>query len=79
MVRAFSSKELEAQQVSIRTPVAQRFGEAAYEALPEEEHLADLFVQGGCCMHKEPNAFEGGNTQMMAFRADAGLEPPFSS
>lgn len=67
----------EAQNASTHNAVVQRLGEAAYQTLPAEERaLANLFVQGGCYMHKEPNAFKGGNTCMMVFWAVADIQPP---
>ena len=43
---------------------------------PHERQLADLFVHGGCCMHKDSNAFKGGATSMAKYWTTAGLQPP---
>ncbi|TBU36763.1 hypothetical protein BD309DRAFT_984732 [Dichomitus squalens] len=57
--------------------VAHHLGEEAYQAMPQHERqLADLFVHGGCCMHKDLNAFKGGATRMAKFWMLAGLQAP---
>ncbi|KAJ7120405.1 hypothetical protein C8R44DRAFT_737216 [Mycena epipterygia] len=46
--------------------IATALGKEAYDALSPEDHRAiDLFVWGGCCMHKDLNSFKGRNTEMM--------------
>ena len=65
------------KNISIQAAVAQRLGEAAYQAMPpHERQLADLFVHSGCCMHKDLNAFKGGATSMAKYWTAAGLQPP---
>ncbi|EPQ51558.1 hypothetical protein GLOTRDRAFT_96296 [Gloeophyllum trabeum ATCC 11539] len=52
-------------------------GEEVYAALSEEEkHKLDLYIWGGCCMHKDLNSFIGGNTRMTAWWLDNGVTPP---
>lgn len=75
--RELSPEALAAQNISIQAAVAQRLGEAAYQAMPDHERqLADLFIHGGCCMHKDLNAFKGGATRMAKYWGAAGLQPP---
>jgi hypothetical protein len=41
-------------------------GREAYNMLdPVDRRILDLFIWGGCCMHKDLNSFKGGNTKMM--------------
>ncbi|KAL7282534.1 hypothetical protein ACG7TL_004005 [Trametes sanguinea] len=69
--------QLEVKNLHIRERIIGRLGEAAYEDLPEtDKELADLFVHAGCCMHKELNAVKGGNTRLMAFWANNGVQAP---
>ncbi|TBU57720.1 hypothetical protein BD310DRAFT_949181 [Dichomitus squalens] len=57
--RHLSPEALAAKNISIQQS-------AAYLSMPEHERqLADLFIHGGCCMHKDLNAFKA-----------AGLRPP---
>ncbi|PCH39157.1 hypothetical protein WOLCODRAFT_21365 [Wolfiporia cocos MD-104 SS10] len=42
----------------------------------DEKHHVDLFIWGGCCMHKELNSVKGGNTKMTSFWSKARLTGP---
>lgn len=60
-----------------RQRATRRFGDARFAALSDAEKCRiDLFVWGGCCMHKELNSVKGGNTRMAAFWAQADLTAP---
>ncbi|KAF7336494.1 hypothetical protein MSAN_02304100 [Mycena sanguinolenta] len=57
--QAERDKNLMAEIVSV-------LGKEAYDALaPEDRRTLDLFIWGGCCMHKDLNSFRGGNAEMM--------------
>lgn len=43
---------------------------------PEDRRSADLFIWGGCCMHKDLNSFKGGNAEMMLEWAKLGIPGP---
>ncbi|KAJ7730731.1 hypothetical protein B0H16DRAFT_1329757, partial [Mycena metata] len=52
-------------------------GKEAYDMLsPEDRRRIDLFLWGGCCMHKDLNSFKGGNTEMMLEWSRLGLPGP---
>ncbi|KAJ7093335.1 hypothetical protein B0H15DRAFT_776748, partial [Mycena belliarum] len=52
-------------------------GKEEYDMLaPEERRALDLFIWGGCCMHKDLNSFRGGNGEMMLEWPKLGLEGP---
>ncbi|KAJ7868034.1 hypothetical protein B0H14DRAFT_3441437 [Mycena olivaceomarginata] len=52
-------------------------GKDAYHALsPEDRRAVDLFIWGGCCMHKDLNSFKGGNAEMMLEWAKLGVPGP---
>ncbi|KAJ7075390.1 hypothetical protein B0H15DRAFT_791892, partial [Mycena belliarum] len=52
-------------------------GTEAYNALaPEEGRRLDLFIWGGCCMHKDLNSFKGGNAEMMLEWKKLGQDGP---
>ncbi|KAI0738461.1 hypothetical protein C8Q80DRAFT_1113708 [Daedaleopsis nitida] len=54
-----------------------KLGEAAFAALSDmEKRHASLFVHSFCCMHKDLNAFKGGNKEMTTYWNDAGVTPP---
>jgi hypothetical protein len=49
----------------------------AYDSLnPADCQTLDLFIWGGCCMHKDLNSFKGGNTEMMPEWKKLGLVGP---
>ncbi|KZT21212.1 hypothetical protein NEOLEDRAFT_1158276 [Neolentinus lepideus HHB14362 ss-1] len=54
-----------------------QYGKNAFNKLSDEaKDEAELWVWGGCCMHKDLNAVKGGNTHMMEFWSKNGLEGP---
>lgn len=62
---------------TITDSLISRIGQEALDSLPEDERaLAELYVHGGCCMHKELNAMKGGNTRMSQFWARNDLQGP---
>uniref|UniRef100_A0A0W0G9A1 Uncharacterized protein n=1 Tax=Moniliophthora roreri TaxID=221103 RepID=A0A0W0G9A1_MONRR len=49
-------------------------GEQQYQKLgPKEKQDVDLFLQCGCCMHKDMNAFKYGNDALVEFWGKKGL------
>ena len=57
--------------------VVRDIGQQELESLPEDERrLLTLFVWMGCCMHKDQNAFKGGNAAMMAAWESLPTPPP---
>ncbi|RPD55279.1 hypothetical protein L226DRAFT_470707 [Lentinus tigrinus ALCF2SS1-7] len=67
---------LDAQSAAIMRSSIMRVGEDAYQALSDEEKAdADLFVRGGCCMHKDLNAVKGVHAGLQAFWARTGHAP----
>ncbi|KAH9911534.1 uncharacterized protein BXZ73DRAFT_56889 [Epithele typhae] len=72
-----SNLTVEQKALKARQRVIQKLGEDAFEALPlSEQRVVTLFIHAGCCMHKDLNATQGGNTAMVAFWTAAGLDPP---
>ncbi|KAF7326545.1 hypothetical protein MVEN_02607600 [Mycena venus] len=64
---ALSSAEQTERDVKMMDKIVTVLGREAYNALdPAECRTTDLFVWGGCCMHKDLNSFKGGNDEMMA-------------
>ncbi|KAJ7229548.1 hypothetical protein B0H12DRAFT_1077403 [Mycena haematopus] len=52
-------------------------GKEAYNTLsPVDRRLIDLFIWGGCCMHKDGNSFGGGNAEMMLEWSKIGVPGP---
>ncbi|KAF8221424.1 hypothetical protein L208DRAFT_1371956 [Tricholoma matsutake] len=52
-------------------------GKEVYNQLPgDEKRIIDLFIWAGCCMHKDQNSFQGGNTEMMEQWEKSGYTPP---
>lgn len=67
----------DAREAQIKREVVKKVGEKVYESLPSDERaVIDLFIHGGCTMHKELNAVKGGMTRLARFWASAGLTPP---
>ncbi|KAJ7743197.1 hypothetical protein B0H16DRAFT_1727923 [Mycena metata] len=63
---ALSPAEQTARDVKMMNDILTILGREAYNALnPADRRMLDLFVWGGCCMHKDLNSFRGGNTEMM--------------
>lgn len=70
------AQALNAQSAAIMHAAVMRVGEAEYQALSDEAKVeADLFVRGGCCMHKDLNAVKGVNTRLQAFWSRTGHTP----
>ncbi len=67
---------LDAQSAAIMRAVVMRVGQDAYQSLSDEEKAdTDLFVRGGCCMHKDLNAVKGIHTRLQAFWTRTGHAP----
>ncbi|KAJ7213194.1 hypothetical protein GGX14DRAFT_519404 [Mycena pura] len=63
---ALSPAEQSDRDAKLMKEVVVALGKDAYDALDSEDRrLLDLFVWGGCCMHKDLNSFKGGNCEMM--------------
>ncbi|KAH9848418.1 hypothetical protein C2E23DRAFT_739684 [Lenzites betulinus] len=72
-----AAEESDVQAAQVRRAVALKLGEAEYALLPDEDKArVDRFVHAGCCMHKELNSVKGGNTEMVAYWATAGVQGP---
>jgi hypothetical protein len=57
--------------------VCLHLGENAFQALSEaEKREVEFLLWAGCCMHKEMNSVKGGNTAMMAYWEEEGLQGP---
>ena len=70
------AQALSAQSAAIMHTAIMRVGEAKYQALSSEEKAeVDLFVCGGCCMHKDLNAVKGVNARLQAFWSQTGQAP----
>ncbi|EIN09749.1 hypothetical protein PUNSTDRAFT_67009, partial [Punctularia strigosozonata HHB-11173 SS5] len=75
--QALSPVEQAKHDTDVFQEMCLRLATGAYDALsPEDRNSFDFFARAGCCMHKELNAFKGGNTAMMAMWVDRGIEPP---
>ncbi|KAJ7877146.1 hypothetical protein B0H13DRAFT_1631869 [Mycena leptocephala] len=65
--KALSPAEQAECDAKLMTEIVAALGKESYDALsPEDRRTVDLFIWGGCCMHKDQNSFKGGNTEMMA-------------
>lgn len=65
------------QNTATYNRVRRDLGDKAFDALSDAEKCeVNFLVWSGCCMHKEMNAAKGGNAEMQAYWAGAGLEPP---
>jgi hypothetical protein len=54
-----------------------RIGQTEFDQLSDEEKQdVDLFIWGGCCMHKNLNVFKGAVLSMQEWWADNGLPGP---
>ncbi|KAI0746796.1 hypothetical protein C8Q80DRAFT_1220070 [Daedaleopsis nitida] len=75
--RLLSVEARDAREAEIKKQVVKKLGEQVYEALPSDERaVVDLFIHGGCTVHKELNAIKGGMTRLTQFWTSAGLTPP---
>lgn len=77
---AWSRLSPEAQiqhQRDVERAAALRIGKEKYTNLSDlEKREYEVCFRGGCCMHKDLNAFKGGSVALAAFWALAGLVPP---
>ncbi|KAJ7740117.1 hypothetical protein B0H16DRAFT_1378659, partial [Mycena metata] len=74
---ALSPAEQTARDVKMMSDIVTALGREAYDALnPADRRMIDLFVWGGCCMHKDLNSFKGGNTEMMLEWRKLGIAGP---
>lgn len=74
---SYDASELDKCHGEILHAVKIRLGEDAYQALSVAEKAeADLFIRGGCCMHKDLNMVKGGNTRMGAGWDKKGVTGP---
>ncbi|KAJ7845342.1 hypothetical protein B0H13DRAFT_2363702 [Mycena leptocephala] len=72
-----SSAEQAERDAKLMQEIVTALGKDAYNALsPEDRRAVDLFIWGGCCMHKDLNSFKGGNTEMMLEWAKLGVPGP---
>lgn len=59
------------------TDFVRAIGQEEFEKLtPEEKQSVDLFIWGGCCMHKSLNVFKGGVLSMQQWWIDNNLPGP---
>lgn len=74
---ALSDTEKAKRDKALMDDIVTSLGKEAYEALsPQERREIDLFIWGGCCMHKDLNSFKGGNTEMMLEWEKLGVAGP---
>ncbi|KAJ6529037.1 hypothetical protein DFH09DRAFT_934946, partial [Mycena vulgaris] len=74
---ALSPAEQTFRDVKLMNDIVTVLGKEAYDTLaPEDRRKLDLFIWGGCCMHKDLNSFKGGNTEMMLEWKKLGLDGP---
>ncbi|KAF8209626.1 hypothetical protein K438DRAFT_2063060 [Mycena galopus ATCC 62051] len=74
---ALSAAEQSSRDAKLMKDIVAVLGKEAYDALdPTDRQVLDLFVWGGCCMHKDLNSFKGGNTEMMLEWVKLGVLAP---
>ncbi|KAJ7664801.1 hypothetical protein B0H17DRAFT_850894, partial [Mycena rosella] len=74
---ALSPAEQTDRDAKLMKEIVAVLGKEAYDALsPEDCQTLDLFIWGGCCMHKDLNSFKGGNNEMMLEWKNLGLAGP---
>ncbi|KAF7335877.1 hypothetical protein MSAN_02324700 [Mycena sanguinolenta] len=74
---ALSDREKAKEDKALMEEIVTSLGKEAYEALaPVDRRLIDLFIWGGCCMHKDGNSFGGGNMEMMLEWPKIGIPGP---
>lgn len=72
-----SEADQEAQNILMMEDLAITLGDEAFELLSEaEQHELTLFLQAGCCMHKELNSVKGGATAMAAWWTESDVPGP---
>jgi hypothetical protein len=65
---SLSKEDQEARNQDSYWELCRKYGCRQFETLSDEEKRSvDLFLWAGCCMHKELNSVEGGNTRMMVW------------
>ncbi|KAF9027636.1 hypothetical protein BDZ89DRAFT_889631, partial [Hymenopellis radicata] len=66
----FTSSATDKFQAAVSV-IRQRFGDEEYERLPAmKQDIIDLFIRGGCCAHKDLNAFKYGTVKMGKYWTD---------
>ncbi|KAJ7021279.1 hypothetical protein C8F04DRAFT_973055, partial [Mycena alexandri] len=74
---ALSPAEQTERDVKMMDNIVTVLGREPYNALnPSDHQRIDLFVWGGCCMHKDLNSFKGGNNEMMLEWKKLGVTGP---
>ncbi|KAF7349788.1 hypothetical protein MVEN_01278800 [Mycena venus] len=74
---ALAAEERDRRNSTLHAELCQKFGQAEFEKLSEEEmDEADFFHCGGCFMHKDLNAYKGGVERMMAAWLKHGFQQP---
>ncbi|KAJ7450654.1 hypothetical protein B0H11DRAFT_2330808, partial [Mycena galericulata] len=74
---ALSPAEQTARDAKLMQDIVAVLGKEAYDALsPADRRILDLFIWGGCCMHKDLNSFRGGNNEVMLEWPKLGLPGP---
>ncbi|KAF7329261.1 hypothetical protein MKEN_00187000 [Mycena kentingensis (nom. inval.)] len=74
-----SMEDVRKMDAQILEAVVLRLGGQEYASLPTAERRAlDLFVWGGCCMHKDLNTIKNGDAAMQKFWVDNRLTGPIA-
>ncbi|KAF8202587.1 hypothetical protein K438DRAFT_1757917 [Mycena galopus ATCC 62051] len=74
---SLSSAEQAERDAKLMQEIVTALGKDAYNSLsPEDRRAVDLFIWGGCCMHKDLNSFRGGNSEMMLEWPKIGVPGP---
>lgn len=74
---SLSEEERAVRDLATVAAMIKSMGEKEFDELPEpKKRELSLFFWTGCCMHKEQNAFKGGNTAMMAAWKELGVKGP---
>ncbi|KAJ7101997.1 hypothetical protein C8R44DRAFT_716352 [Mycena epipterygia] len=74
---ALSPAEQAEHDKNLMVEIVTALGKEAYDALSAaDRRTLNLFIWGGCCMHKDLNSFKGGNTEMMLEWAKLGVPGP---
>ncbi|KAJ6563864.1 hypothetical protein B0H19DRAFT_1067470 [Mycena capillaripes] len=77
--KSLSPAEQAMRDAKLMRDIVTVLGMEAYDILPPEvpeRRQLDLFVWGGCCMHKDMNSFKGGNAEMMLEWKKLGQDGP---
>ncbi|KAJ7659104.1 hypothetical protein DFH06DRAFT_989994 [Mycena polygramma] len=74
---ALGDEERKARHDAAFTKFVRAIGQAEFDKLTDaEKQNVDLFIWGGCCMHKNMNAFKGAVVAMQEWWAANGHEGP---